>query len=65
MNGPLPPSLPSLPFPTRSDLQAKCCVHPLPFFVSEQAAADPQGLSIRQQLDAAVADAGWRAARLG
>ena len=35
--------------------QAKCCVHPLPFYLSEEAAAG--GLSIRQQLDAAVQDA--------
>ncbi|PRW59463.1 1-aminocyclopropane-1-carboxylate synthase [Chlorella sorokiniana] len=38
-----------------NDLQAKCCVHPLPFYLSEEAAAD--GLPIRQQLDAAVEDA--------
>ena len=35
--------------------QAKCCVHPLPFYLSEDAAAS--GLPIRQQLDAAVEDA--------
>lgn len=35
--------------------QARACVHPLPFFVSEEAAAE--GLSIRAQLDAAAADA--------
>lgn len=38
-----------------NDLQAKCCVHPLPFYLSEDAAAS--GLPIRQQLDAAVEDA--------
>ncbi|KAI7841266.1 hypothetical protein COHA_005039 [Chlorella ohadii] len=38
-----------------NDLQAKCCVHPLPFYLSEEAAAG--GLPIRQQLDAAVEDA--------
>ena len=32
-------------------------MHPLPFFLSEESAADPGGLSIAQQLDAAVDDA--------
>lgn len=35
--------------------QAKCCVHPVPFYLSEAVAAD--GLTIRQQLDVAVDEA--------
>lgn len=53
--GQVTPALTSIPCSPFHPPQAKCCVHPLPFYLSEEAAAS--GLPIRQQLDAAVEDA--------
>lgn len=52
---PLPPPLQPYYPAFDTDLAAKCCVHPLPCYLSEQAA--DEGLPIRAQLDAAAADA--------
>jgi len=43
-------------------LQAKCCVHPLPFYLTEPGTGSNGGSpgSIRQQLDAAAAEAASR-----